>query len=955
MRHWLSLIFSIFFFSAYCQQDVDFHIVGTFLTGKNILKVKRDFHDPYLWVLAQNNEVYRINSITKVIDDYTSQFSAYSSMQFIDIAGRSLDTVFIATNSTNVIDYKKGATKVISVADGITTLVNSVGIPKIQPYFGDTYSVLIGSDKGFYSYDMLKEKITGYNNSINSSKIYEATYRDLVYKDSAATYPDWAGRKYVPVLIKGEFTTFQYFMSESDTIGHVINTAYQAWGSIYDYDMPVSYTALFWGTRNGMFQVNGDKSYYINRPYAHYLDGINVNKITTMFGLTGFGNGHWFGNPGLIKQNMLIGTNNGLYFSSSIYNRYSKQLPGTRQVDLFHFDDLGNTAINDICVNTESVAEPICDNGVWVASANGLYLLAPNYAPYVNTATKLQGIEFSGQSNVSQLQLCANSTITAIKNTNTYSGKDLQWYKDGQPLSGEVNTSLIIKSAGDYYAMFYDPCSPIYFESNHLTVSIISAPVFAFNYADTINYCDGSNATLKTDNNASYQYRWYKNGVLNGNTTYTLNTLLPGKYKVEVSACQGNSWVASKEVQVNFVKVPQPIVIADKAAYCAGDQATLSTTVPIDASQIINWAPYSYRWYKDGVLNGKTTAAIAITQPGKYKVEVTSCSGTWVASTETTVAFITLTKPVLVADKPAYCFGDQATLSINFINDGTYTVNWYRDGNIVNTNQNKTTLSSNQAGNYTVSITSNLTTCSLTSDAFALNFNALPTISIQQVVNTTLCDGEPVSLNATFVSGNIKWSTGETANSITVKHSGTYTATATTVAGCSSAQNININFLPNPTLSMRDATLCQFTNETITLTAPIGFKKYEWNGQSGTSSFITGKLGIVTLVVTDNNGCKASKTITISSHCKDIHVPNTFTPNGDGINDTWVISGLENDLSTTVKVYNRFGELMFQSQGYAIAWNGAVNNKKLPAGEYYYIISARDTKQVLSGSLTILY
>jgi hypothetical protein len=89
-------------YSAYSQQDVDFHLNNTFLTGKNIIKVKRDFHDPYLWVLAQNNEVYRINSLTNVVDDYTSQFSAYNGQQFIDIAGRSQGTVFVATSGTDV-------------------------------------------------------------------------------------------------------------------------------------------------------------------------------------------------------------------------------------------------------------------------------------------------------------------------------------------------------------------------------------------------------------------------------------------------------------------------------------------------------------------------------------------------------------------------------------------------------------------------------------------------------------------------------------------------------------------------------------------------------------------------------------------------------------------------------------------------------------------------------------
>jgi hypothetical protein len=55
---------------SYGQQDVTFHLNAHLLPGKKILKVKRDFYDPYLWVLAQNNEVYRVNSLTQAIDDY---------------------------------------------------------------------------------------------------------------------------------------------------------------------------------------------------------------------------------------------------------------------------------------------------------------------------------------------------------------------------------------------------------------------------------------------------------------------------------------------------------------------------------------------------------------------------------------------------------------------------------------------------------------------------------------------------------------------------------------------------------------------------------------------------------------------------------------------------------------------------------------------------------------------
>ncbi len=72
--------------TAYCQQqDVEFHLINRLCPGTKILKVKCDFHDPYVWVLAQNNQVYRVNSLTLAIDNYTSQFASYTSLPFIDI------------------------------------------------------------------------------------------------------------------------------------------------------------------------------------------------------------------------------------------------------------------------------------------------------------------------------------------------------------------------------------------------------------------------------------------------------------------------------------------------------------------------------------------------------------------------------------------------------------------------------------------------------------------------------------------------------------------------------------------------------------------------------------------------------------------------------------------------------------------------------------------------------
>jgi len=82
---------------------------------------------------------------------------------------------------------------------------------------------------------------------------------------------------------------------------------------------------------------------------------------------------------------------------------------------------------------------------------------------------------------------------------------------------------------------------------------------------------------------------------------------------------------------------------------------------------------------------------------------------------------------------------------------------------------------------------------------------------------------------------------------------------------------------------------------------------------------------------------------------------NSFTPNGDGINDQWILRGLESDKTATVQVYNRYGRMVFGSSGYTTPWDGHHQGSKLPQGTYYYKISVRSGKQVVSGVVSIIY
>lgn len=108
-----------------------------------------------------------------------------------------------------------------------------------------------------------------------------------------------------------------------------------------------------------------------------------------------------------------------------------------------------------------------------------------------------------------------------------------------------------------------------------------------------------------------------------------------------------------------------------------------------------------------------------------------------------------------------------------------------------------------------------------------------------------------------------------------------------------------------------------------------------------------------TLTVTSADGCVAKDEVFVRV-LKKIVVPNAFTPNGDGINDTWIILFLDSYAGCTVDVFNRFGQKVHSSTGYGKIWDGTMNGRPLPVGTYYYVINPRNGKPLLNGSVTII-
>jgi len=112
----------------------------------------------------------------------------------------------------------------------------------------------------------------------------------------------------------------------------------------------------------------------------------------------------------------------------------------------------------------------------------------------------------------------------------------------------------------------------------------------------------------------------------------------------------------------------------------------------------------------------------------------------------------------------------------------------------------------------------------------------------------------------------------------------------------------------------------------------------------------------VTIIVQDMSGNIDSCDFIVEVECgTDLSIPNVFTPNGDGKNDLWNIAGLEDFPDVTVKVFNRWGDSMFESTaGYTDPWDGTYNGTAAPSATYYYIIVLGSGEEGITGTINII-
>jgi len=189
----------------------------------------------------------------------------------------------------------------------------------------------------------------------------------------------------------------------------------------------------------------------------------------------------------------------------------------------------------------------------------------------------------------------------------------------------------------------------------------------------------------------------------------------------------------------------------------------------------------------------------------------------------------------------------------------------------------------------------------------------------------------------------------------------TITCTFTDKNSCTYVTSQDITVYPTPTAdASRDLILLEGESVLINATASGDNLSYKWTPSTGLDldnvlkpvSTATDNI-TYTLTVTTGNDCQVVDQVYIKV-LKKLNIANAFTPNGDGVNDTFQIKYLESYPGNTVDIYNRYGEKVYSSVGYGVPWDGRYKGTDLPAGTYYYIINPKNGRKTVSGSVTII-
>lgn len=235
-----------------------------------------------------------------------------------------------------------------------------------------------------------------------------------------------------------------------------------------------------------------------------------------------------------------------------------------------------------------------------------------------------------------------------------------------------------------------------------------------------------------------------------------------------------------------------------------------------------------------------------------------------------------------------------------------------------------------------------------------------PAAAIEPMTDVQVCAGDAVQLSAKSTNTtHFKWEPAEgldhddIANPMASPLKTTRYIVTVSNDGCADLKptsSLTVTVLKRPVADAGKA-LRMFEGQTVKLSGMAGGDNvsYYWtpsdyldNPTSLTPTSSSPNDITYTLHVESGAGCGEATSSVFVRVYKVLTVVNSFSPNNDGVNDTWYIKNIENYPKAEINVYNRYGQPVLHNIGYGKPWDGKKDGKELPVGTYYYIIDLKD-------------
>ncbi|MEZ4798794.1 MAG: gliding motility-associated C-terminal domain-containing protein [Flavobacteriales bacterium] len=439
-------------------------------------------------------------------------------------------------------------------------------------------------------------------------------------------------------------------------------------------------------------------------------------------------------------------------------------------------------------------------------------------------------------------------------------------------------------------------------------------------------YCENENtliesAIIGSSNNVAYQWSGVGVGANETQSSLQYSTSETTDISLEITeTISGCVYNTSQQIEV--YEYPVVTILPESVTACDVQGMTVEGSTSYAGAMSWTWAPANA--VADDAAQSTTLTTNASTTLELVGTNEAGCSGT--AQIEITVQ-TAITD--LGADQDA-CVGEVVTLDTGW--PATYTFQWDHG-------PTSPAVLITQSGVYHVQVTT--PEGCVSEDQVERTFHEVPNVNLG--FDVAGCIGESVTLDAGNPGLMYDWSNGSQSQMISVTEPDNYIVVVSN-GFCSDVDDINVFFNPIPENPFDDEVISfcfSLPPYIVRLDAQNEGSTFVWDDSSEGQIYNAAQPGVYTVDISTDFGCTASYSAIIEEDCPGaIYAPNAFTPDGDGLNDVWVVEGY-NINTYNLRIWNRWGELMFETNSLKRPWLGQRRDgdEYVEAGVYHYRIT----------------